>query len=185
MNYFKHEQAIVGDDVQIGEGTRLWAFTNVQNGAEIGMDCNICDGCFIEKGSKIGNRVTIKNNVAVFDGIEIEDGAFIGANITFINDRLPRSENDGDWTLERTIVKKGATLGAGSTILCGLQIGEHSFVGAGSLVTKNVEPYGLYYGHPAVKRGYVCECGKRLDQHLVCECQKSYKLTNAGLVIDE
>ncbi len=181
MNYFQHEKALVGKDVQIGEGTNIWAFTNIQDGAKIGAHCNICDGCFIERGSSIGNHVTVKNNVAVFDGIIVEDDVFVGANITFINDRLPRSQNGGQWTLEKTYIRKGATLGAGSVIMCGIEIGENAFIGAGSLVTKNVLPHELWFGQPAQRHGYVCVCGQRLNHDLACACGKTYHLTEKGI----
>ncbi len=185
VNYFKHEKAIVGADAEIGEKTRIWAFTNVQDGAVIGSQCNICDGCYVEKGSTIGSRVTIKNNVAIFAGIKIEDEVFVGANITFINDRHPRCPNDGVWSLEDTIIRKGATLGAGSTIMCGLEIGEYAFIGAGSVVTKNVPPYTIWYGNPARQKGYACRCGKMLDEHLKCVCGKSYRKSGQGLALNE
>lgn len=185
MSYFKHEQALVGSNAKIGDKTRVWAFSNIQDGAVIGAQCNICDGCFIEKGAVIGSRVTVKNNVAVFDGIVIEDEVFVGANITFINDRHPRSPNDGQWSLEKTIIRKGATLGAGSTIMCGLEIGEYAFVGAGSVVTKSVAPYTVCYGNPAKPKGFVCRCGKMLDEHLKCACGKKFRKTKQGLALDE
>ncbi|MGE0267951.1 MAG: acyltransferase [Candidatus Omnitrophota bacterium] len=185
MRYFKHEQALVGAKANIGDNTRVWAFTNIQDGAVIGAHCNICDGCFVEKGAVVGSRVTVKNNVAIFDGITIEDEVFVGANITFINDRHPRSPNDGQWSLEKTIVRKGATLGAGSTIMGGLEIGEYAFIGAGSVVTKNVAPYTMCYGNPAREKGYVCRCGKMLDAKLTCGCGKKYHPSKKGLAPDE
>lgn len=158
MAYFKHAKALVGKGARIGEGTRVWAFTNVQAGAVIGRNCNICDGCFIETGALIGNEVTIKNGVAVFDGITLEDGVFVGPNAVFVNDRYPRSRKP--WTLERTRVRKGASVGANATILCGVTIGEGALVGAGAVVLRDVPPLTVVAGNPARVVGKVGPQGK-------------------------
>lgn len=173
MNYFKHKTALVDKKAKIGKGTRLWAFTNIQPGAVIGGDCNICDGCFVENGAVIGNNVTVKNQVAIFEGVTIEDDVFVGANVAFVNDRRPRSRGE-DWILEKTLIRKGATIGSNATILCGITIGQYAFVGAGSVVTKNVAPFTLVYGNPALVKGYVCRCGRRLGRDLKCLCGKRY-----------
>lgn len=161
MSFFKHDQAIVDEGAEIGEGTRIWAFTQVQKGAVIGANCNICNGTFIEKGAQIGNSVTIKHNVSVFDGVVIEDDVFIGSNIAFINDRNPRSRNP-DWVLEKTIIKKGASLGTNAVIMCGITVGENAVVGAGSVVTKDVPPNTIVYGNPAEVKGKVDQNGKKI-----------------------
>ena len=175
MNYFKHDQALVADGTKIGNDTRIWAFCNIQKGAEIGSDCNICDGCFLESGSKMGNKVTLKNHVCIFEGITLEDHVFVGAGTAFINDRNPRSRaGKGSWELEKTTVRQGATIGANATIMCGIEIGTYALVGAGSVVTKNVPAHAIVYGNPAVVQGHVCQCGKKLDDQLVCTCGKKY-----------
>jgi len=181
MDYFKHETALVHQEAKIGKGTRIWAHTNVQGGAVIGSGCNICDGSFVEKGAVIGNHVTIKHYVSVFDGITIEDDVFVGSNIAFINDRMPRSNNGGNWTLERTKVCKGSSIGTNSVIMCGITIGTYAFIGAGAVVTKDVAPHALVVGNPARPVGFVCECGKKLDESLVCSCQKKYQKDGQGL----
>jgi len=174
MNYYKHEQALVHSEAKIGEGTRVWAFTNIQAGAVVGKECNVCDGCFIENGVVIGNHVTIKNNVAIFDGVHIEDDVFVGSNVAFINDRYPRGHRDDEWSLEKTIIKKGATLGSNSTILCGISISEYAVIGAGSVITKSVPPYTIMCGNPAIAQGYACRCGRKLNSDLKCSCGCAY-----------
>ena len=175
MNYFKHENAIVEEGAQVGEGTRVWAFTQVQSGAIIGKGCNVCNGGFIEKGAVVGNHVTIKHNVSVFDGVTIEDDVFIGSNIAFINDRYPRSHRTDEWRLEKTFIKKGVTLGANAVILCGVTIGEYAVVGAGAVVTKSVPKQHVVCGNPAEFKGYACVCARILDKDLKCACGQEYK----------
>jgi acetyltransferase-like isoleucine patch superfamily enzyme len=183
MGYFKHDKAMVHPDARIGEGTRVWANTNIQSGAVIGNGCNICDGTFVEKGAVVGNHVTIKHYVSVFDGVTIEDDVFIGSNIAFINDRHPRSNRKDQWVLEKTLIKKGATLGSNVTILCGLTVGEYAFIGAGSVVTKDVPAYGLVYGNPARLKGYVCQCGRKLSAKAQCaHCGKKYRKSKQGIM---
>jgi len=162
-------------DAQIGDGTRIWAFTNIQAGAVIGKECNICDGSFVEKGAVVGNHVTIKHHVAVFDGVTIEDNVFVGSNTAFINDRFPRSHREDEWTLEKTVIKQGATLGSNSVILCGVTVGQYAVIGAGSVVTKNVPAHTIVCGNPAVVKGYACRCGRRLDEdHKCMSCGTEY-----------
>ena len=185
MGFFQHEKALVHPAAKIGENTRVWAFTNIQEGAIIGDECNICDGCYIEKGALVGNSVTIKNGVSIFEGITLEDDVFCGANAAFINDRNPRSHRKDPWVLERTIVKKGATIGSNATILCGLTIGEYAIIGAGSVVTKNVAPYTMVWGNPAQYKGYACRCGKKMPITLKCPCGLNYSLNSQGLRVDE
>ncbi len=185
MSCFKHDKALVHSDAKIGDGTRIWAFTNIQSGAVIGGECNICDGSFVEKGAVIGDHVTVKHHVAVFDGVTIEDDVFVGSNVAFVNDRYPRSHREDEWTLERTLVKKGATLGSNSVILCGVTVGEYAVVGAGSVVTKDVPAHAIVFGNPAVKKGYSCRCGGKLDGDLKCVCGKQYIAKDQGLEINE
>lgn len=181
MKYFKHPKALVGKKAVIKEKTRIWAFVNVQDGARIGAHCNIADHCFIEKGVVIGDHVTVKNGVALFDGVKIEDNVFCGTNVVFINDRRPRSHRKDSWTLEPTTVKKGATIGSNATILCGLTIGMYAFIGAGSVVTKDVPAYALVAGNPAKIIGYACRCGRKLDKKFSCSCGLKYQRTKAGI----
>jgi acetyltransferase-like isoleucine patch superfamily enzyme len=150
---FIHDKAIVEPGAQVGEGTRIWAFAHVLSAALIGKDCNICDHVFIENDVRIGNRVTVKSGVQLWDGVTLEDDVFVGPNVTFTNDIFPRSK--APFELARTIVRKGASVGANATILGGLVIGANSMVGAGAVVTKNVPPNAIVVGNPARIKGYV------------------------------
>ncbi len=176
MSFFKHEKALVHPDAQIGNETRIWANANILAGAVVGSHCNVCDGCFIEKGGIIGNHVTLKNGVCIFDGVKLEDDVFVGAGATFINDRFPRSNRRDAWVLEKTLVKKGATIGANATIMCGLTIGEYAVVGAGAVVTKDVGAYQIVVGNPASLAGFACQCGRKLNKDLGCSCGSRYQL---------
>jgi UDP-2-acetamido-3-amino-2,3-dideoxy-glucuronate N-acetyltransferase len=151
--FFIHQNAIV-ESTKIGKGTRVWAFAHVLPGATIGDDCNICDQTFIENDVIIGNRVTIKSGVQLWDGITIEDDAFIGPNATFTNDPFPRSKQYPQ-SYSRTLIRKGASIGANATILPGLSIGQQAMVGAGTVVTKDVPPFAIVVGNPARILGYV------------------------------
>jgi len=180
-DFFQHEKAMIADGAKIGKGTRVWAFANIQAGAVIGEDCNICDGCFVENGAVIGNHVTLKNGVAVFEGITLADDVFCGANTAFINDRYPRSHRSDAWTLEKTVVKKGATIGCNASILCGITVHEYAMIGAGSVVTKDVPPYTVVAGNPARRHGYACSCGRVLNADLSCACGLNFEKTDNGL----
>ena len=151
-------------DVQtscIGEHTNIWQFCVVLPQAQIGTGCNICAQVLIENDVKIGNNVTVKSGVQLWDGITIEDEVFIGPNATFTNDLFPRSKNP-DWELTRTVVKKGASIGANATILAGITIGENAMIGAGSVVTKDVPANTIWYGNPAQERSCVM-CNKNIN----------------------
>jgi UDP-2-acetamido-3-amino-2,3-dideoxy-glucuronate N-acetyltransferase len=153
MNPFVHAQGIC-ESKTVGDGTRIWAFAHVLAGATIGRDCNICDHVFIENDVKVGDRVTIKSGVQLWDGVELEDDVFIGPNVTFTNDRFPRSKVYPD-EFARTIVKRGASIGANATVLPGLTIGSRAMVGAGAVVTKDVPPLAIVKGNPGRITGYV------------------------------
>jgi acetyltransferase-like isoleucine patch superfamily enzyme len=153
----------------IGANSRVWAFSHVMAGAHVGKNCNIGEHCFIESGASIGDHTVIKNGCMVWEGIKIEKEVFVGPNVFFTNDLYPRSRNipsaknhykrKQNW-LVPTVVKRGASLGAGAVILAGVIIGEYSMVAAGSVVTKDVPPYGLVKGNPGRLSGWVCQCGK-------------------------
>jgi len=173
---------LVHPEAQIGEGTRVWANANILAGAVIGDHCNVCDGCYMERGAVIGNHVTLKNGVAVFDGITLQDDVFVGAGVAFINDRNPRSHCSDAWVLEKTFVKRGATIGANATVMCGITIGTYAVLGAGCVVTKNVPDYTIVVGNPARKAGYACRCGRTLNDALKCTCGAAYQINNNTIV---
>lgn len=145
---FIHETAIIEEGATVGSGTRIWAFAHVLSGAVIGAECNICDHTFVEGNVSIGDRVTLKNGVYLWEGVAIGDDVFIGPNATFTNDRFPRSRRRPERLLE-TAVRNGASIGANATIIGGLVIGKGAMVGAGSVVTADVEPYTVVAGSPA------------------------------------
>ena len=132
----------------IPESTNVWQFCVILPGAKIGENCNICSHCLVENEAVIGNNCTIKCGVQIWDGVTLEDNVFVGANVTFTNDRYPKSRNT-DWVLEKTTIKRGASIGAGSTVLCGIIIGEGAMVGVGSVVTKDIPAGELWFGNPA------------------------------------
>ena len=160
--FFQHPAAIV-ESSDIGDGTRVWAFPHVLSGASIGSDCNICDGVFIENDVVVGNRVTVKCGVQLWDGVVLEDDVFVGPNVTFTNDRAPRSRHRPPEYL-KTRVCAGASLGANSTILPGLTIGRRAMVGAGAVVTRDVQPFARVVGNPARVIGFEDESGPRAGQ---------------------
>jgi acetyltransferase-like isoleucine patch superfamily enzyme len=166
-----HPSADVSPDAEIGEGTNIWNNAQVREGARIGADCGIGSGTYIDCDVVIGDRVKIQTNVSVFHHVTIEDGVFIGPHVTFTNDRYPRAIHpDGrrrgieDWTAVPTLVRKGASIGAGSVIVCGVTIGAWAMVGAGAVVTRDVPDHGLVLGNPAALVGWVCDCGRRLER---------------------
>ncbi len=153
--------------INIGENTNIWQFCVVLKDARIGNNCNINAQVLIENDVIIGNNVTVKSGVQIWDGIILEDNVFIGPNVTFTNDFLPRSKQYPKDFL-KTIVKKSASIGANSTIVGGVTIEEFAMIGAGSVVTKNVGMQELWYGNPAIHKGYVCKCGQKCDNKLIC-----------------
>ncbi|MDP2414347.1 acyltransferase [Daejeonella sp.] len=157
-----HDSSWVSDNCKIGEGTYVWMNVQIREGVTIGENCIISKDCYIDLDVSIGNRVKIQNGVSVYKGVTIEDDVFLGPHMVFTNDLYPRSFNH-DWKITPTIIKKGASIGANATIVCGSVIGEFALIGAGTVVNKNVPPYSLMVGNPAKLVGYVCKCGKRLD----------------------
>jgi acetyltransferase-like isoleucine patch superfamily enzyme len=158
---FIHPAALVESN-SIGANTRIWAFVHVLKGAVIGNDCNICDHCYIEYGVTIGNHVTVKSGIYIWEGATIEDHVFLGPNVVFTNDIRPRSKQY--ITSVKTLIKKGASVGANTTLLAGITLGEYCMTGIGSVVTRNVPAHALVYGNPAKIQGWVDENGHKLTQ---------------------
>jgi len=168
---------------EVGAGTRVWAFAHVLPGARVGRDCNICDGAFVEGGATLGDNVTVKNGTLVFEGVTCEDDVFLGPNVLFTNDLRPRAaiKRSGD-SLLPTTVRRGATLGAGTVVVCGTEIGEHAFAAAGAVVTRSVPAHAFVAGNPAAPKGWVCVCGERLPEDLVCpDCGTAHERYGDGL----
>jgi UDP-2-acetamido-3-amino-2,3-dideoxy-glucuronate N-acetyltransferase len=178
---FVHESSYVDDDVAIGEGTCIWHFCHVLSGSRIGRSCRIGQNVVIGPRVSIGNNVKIQNNVSVYEGVTLEDDVFCGPSMVFTNINTPRSAFPRNKSSDNrpTLVKRGASIGANATIVCGHVIGEHALVGAGSVVTKDVPPYALVYGNPARHRGWACECGIALSfiaGKAICgECGRTYR----------
>ena len=188
QKYFKHESAYVDDNVEIGEGTKIWHFSHVQGGAKLGSNCVLGQNVNIGNNVIIGNYVKIQNNVSVYEGVILEDYVFCGPSMVFTNISDPRSKYPqvGAKFYKKTLVKEGASLGANSTIVCGHTIGRFAFIGAGAVVTKDIPDFALVVGNPARITGWFSEAGQKLvfDKEGTAHCEKSnktYKLEN-GIV---
>jgi UDP-2-acetamido-3-amino-2,3-dideoxy-glucuronate N-acetyltransferase len=187
-NYFVHESAYVDDPVEIGDGTKIWHFCHVQSGAQIGERCILGQNVNIANDVKIGNNVKIQNNVSVYTGVEIEDDVFCGPSCVFTNVINPRSQIVRHSQYQRTLVRRGATLGANCTIVCGLTVGRYAFIGAGAVVRGDVPDYGLMLGVPAQRKAWMSRHGHRLEQrdsndNLICpESGWRYRETTSGVL---
>lgn len=176
MKIFIHETAEVSPKAQIGEGTKIWNQVQVREEAVIGENCIISKNVYIDTKVQIGNRVKIQNNVNVYHGVQIEDDVFLGPSMTFTNDLYPRAFSD-EWKITETLVKRGASIGAGAVVVCGVTIGEYAMIGSGSVVTKDVSSHALVVGNPARQIGWVCECGYKINENGQCpECGKILRL---------
>jgi len=168
-SFYIHPTADVSPDAHIGAGTRIWRQAHVREHAHIGETCNIGKGVYIDTHVQIGSNVKIQNHASLFEGLTLEDGVFVGPHVCFTNDVLPRAitpdgklKSADDWVITPTLVKYGASIGAGSIIICGITIGEFALIGAGSVVTRDVPPHALVFGNPARQHGYVCRCAHKL-----------------------
>lgn len=181
---FVHPAALC-ETTSVGEGTRIWAFAHVLQGAVIGASCNLCDHTYVEGGVVMGDRVTLKNGVAVWDGVVLHDDVFVGPNAVFTNDLVPRAapHRTSPDALSRTIVEHGATIGANATIVCGSTIGAHALVGAGAVVTGDVPCHALVVGVPARQVGWICCCGARLTPPWSCPCGRDFATHGRGLAV--
>jgi UDP-2-acetamido-3-amino-2,3-dideoxy-glucuronate N-acetyltransferase len=187
MSYYHHESAIIDDECLIGDGTKIWHFSHIMSNSIIGENCNIGQNVVISPGVILGKNVKVQNNVSLYTGVECEDDVFLGPSCVFTNVINPRSAINRKNQYKKTIVGKGATIGANSTIVCGNNIGQFAFVGAGSVVTKSILPYALVVGNPAKQIGWVSEYGQRLvldnDNIGICsESNEKYKLINENII---
>lgn len=189
-SYFAHSSSFIDEGCKIGRGTKIWHFSHIMAESIIGENCNLGQNVVISPKVFVGNNVKIQNNVSVYTGVIIEDDVFLGPSCVFTNVINPRSEVNRKEEYKKTLVKKGATIGANATIVCGIEIGKYAFVGAGSVVTKNVPNYALVVGNPAKQKGWMSEHGQKLvfnaDGIALCEqSQQSYILINGEVLRKE
>ncbi len=176
---FIHETAVVDNPAELGDGVKVWHFTHISDGARVGDGTSLGQNVFVAKGAVIGRNVKIQNNVSVYAGVVIEDEVFIGPSAVFTNVKTPRAHMDRKDRFETTLIRRGATVGAGATILCGRTVGEYALIGAGAVVTRDVQSHALVVGNPAMRIGWVCRCGTRLAEDMACsECKIVYCLDN-------
>jgi UDP-2-acetamido-3-amino-2,3-dideoxy-glucuronate N-acetyltransferase len=182
-DYYAHETSVIDDGCKIGRGTKIWHFSHVMTGSEIGETCNIGQNVVISPGVRLGRNVKVQNNVSIYTGVICEDDVFLGPSMVFTNVINPRSAINRKDQYGSTIVEKGATIGANATVVCGIKIGKYSFIGAGAVVTKDVKPYSLVVGNPARHKGWMSEYGHKLvfEQDGIATCSESgqrYRLEN-------
>ena len=187
MKYYAHETAVIDEGCEIGEDTKIWHFSHIMSNCEIGLKCNIGQNVVVSPDVKLGNNVKVQNNVSIYSGVICEDDVFLGPSMVFTNVTNPRSGVNRRGQYAKTTVKRGASIGANATIVCGHDIGEFAFVGAGAVVTKNILPYALVVGNPARQIGWMSEYGHRLEfdaeGFAICPESKSrYQLINNKVV---
>lgn len=178
-----HPTACVDDRRKIGRGTKVWHFSHIMPGADIGSDCVIGQNCYLGSKARVGNNVKLQNNVSVYDHVRLEDGVFVGPSAVFTNDINPRALFPKNGNLKPTVVKKGASIGANATIVCGVTIGRYAFVGAGALVNKDVQEHAIVAGVPARVIGWMCVCGQKIGLNgrvRKCSCGRSYRTDGKG-----
>ena len=183
MSYFVHESSYVDENVEIGEGTKIWHFCHIQKGARIGKNCSMGQNVNVSNNVVVGDGCKIQNNVSLYEGLELEDYVFCGPSCVFTNDLTPRAKYPkGSAGYKKTVVGRGASIGANATIVCGHSIGSWALIASGAVVTKNVPAHALMAGVPAKRIGWVCECGEVLKDGLTCPvCGRKYKETEDGL----
>ena len=177
MKYFKHETSIIDDDVIIGEGAKIWHFSHICSNSKIGKNASLGQNVFIGNKVKIGDNCKVQNNVSIYEGVTLEPDVFCGPSMVFTNVYNPRSFIERKNEYRTTLVKKGVTLGANCTIICGITVGEYAFIGAGAVVNKNVKPYSLMVGVPAKQIGWMSKYGEKLDLPLKGDAQTTCKHT--------
>ena len=184
MSVFIHESSFVDDGATIGEGTKVWHFCHIMPGAVIGERCNLGQNVVVMNGVRLGNNVKVQNNVSIYEGVELEDDVFCGPSMVFTNVMNPRSHVSRKSEYRKTLVRRGASIGANATVICGTTLGEYSFIGAGAVVNASVPAYALMVGVPARRIGWMCQCGERLPDTGVgtcAACGSSYERSGDGL----
>ena len=173
-------------DCKIGKGTKIWHFTHILSDSKVGENCNFGQNVMVGPDVTIGNNCKLQNNVSVYQGVTLEDGVFCGPSMVFTSIYNPRAEIRKMDQVRPTMVKKGATIGANATIVCGVTLGRYSFIGAGAVVNKNVPDYAIVVGNPAKQIGWACECGERLNEKLECfSCDNRYQSAQKGIVLND
>jgi UDP-2-acetamido-3-amino-2,3-dideoxy-glucuronate N-acetyltransferase len=167
---YVHSSAIVDEDVELGDGTKVWHFVHISAGARIGAHCTLGQNVFVGRGVKVGRGARVQNNVSLYEGVELEDDVFLGPSCVFTNAKNPRAFVSRKHAFLATRVRQGASVGANATIICGVELGAYCMVGAGAVVTRNVAPFALVVGTPARALGFVCRCGERLSGTGAVEC---------------
>jgi UDP-2-acetamido-3-amino-2,3-dideoxy-glucuronate N-acetyltransferase len=184
MSFYKHDSAYVDEGAEVGDGTKIWHFCHISSGSRIGSKCSFGQNVFVAPRVTIGNNVKIQNNVSVYEGVELQDDVFCGPSMVFTNVRTPRSAFPRNTSKDyaSTLVKRGASIGANATVVCGVTIGEWSFIGAGAVVTRDVVPFAIMAGVPARRIGWACMCGERLapeDSKAICKgCDRKYEIVD-------
>jgi UDP-2-acetamido-3-amino-2,3-dideoxy-glucuronate N-acetyltransferase len=186
MDYFVHPSSFIDENVKIGKGTKVWHFCHILKNTEIGENCIFGQNCMVGPNVKIGNKVKVQNNVSIYEGVEIEDEVFCGPSMVFTNVINPRAFIERKAEFKKTIVKRGATIGANATIVCGVVIGRYALIGAGAVITTDVPDYGLFLGVPAKQKGWVCKCGNTLkfeNDYSKCKCGNEYGIKDEKFFI--
>ena len=187
---FVHPSAVVDEPATIGAGTKIWHFSHVVSGATLGAGCTLGQNVFVAGTATLGDNVKVQNNVSIYDGVTLEDDVFCGPSMVFTNVTQPRSAfpKSGPESYDRTLVKRGATLGANCTLVCGYTVGAWAFIGAGAVVVGDVPDYALVVGNPSRRIGWMCRCGERLPDDgappQCAACGRGYRLQGAGLVLE-
>jgi UDP-2-acetamido-3-amino-2,3-dideoxy-glucuronate N-acetyltransferase len=187
MEYFAHETAVIDDGCVIGEGTKIWHFCHIMSNSTLGKNCNVGQNCVISPQVVLGNNVKVQNNVSIYTGVVCEDDVFLGPSMVFTNVMNPRSAINRRDQYTKTTVRKGVSIGANATIVCGNDLGKYCFIGAGAVITKEVKDYALMVGNPAKQLGWMSEFGHRLtfnEEHIaICpESKEKYKLENNQVI---
>lgn len=188
MSHFVHDSSVIDDNVQIGKDTKVWHFSHILSNTVIGERCSFGQNCVVGPNVKIGNGVKVQNNISIYEGVEVEDDVFLGPSMVFTNVINPRSFIVRKEEFKKTLLKKGCSVGANTTIVCGITIGEYALIGAGSVVTKDVKPFEMLYGVPAKHQGWVSKAGNRLvfnDNNIAIDSfdKTKYKLSNDSIQI--